>query len=203
MNAPQPMNPMKIDIAQAENIAFVSTRRGDPGGPPQRWTELAIFYLPDASGRCFIAQVDGVSEFRGEGRRRKRAYVGTVAAAMQLFDEDSDATATVWTMAKDWLDRNPERAKQDVLRLRQLERQPLGGLSFTGQGGLAGALRWLYPDLETESQQSNALERDFGIPARTVRHALRAGELTGWAKGFVSSLLFFDRDRFQAARGRA
>lgn len=197
----QPLNPLELNIEEAENIAFVSTRRGDPGGAAQRWTELAVFYLPDASGRCFLAQVDGLSEFPGEGKRRRRIYVGTMPAALKHFDDDSDATDALRTQAEDWLARNGDRTKADVLRLRERERRPKGGLGFTGEGGLAGALRWLYPELATESQLSSALEQDFGVPARTVRDALQNGRMSGWLKGFVSSLMFFDHDRFLAAKG--
>lgn len=192
-------NPLEIDLTQAETIAFVSSRTGDQ---QTHWTELAVRYLPNADGRAFFAEVLGQTAVAGQTQRRRAIYVGSIARALEFFDQ-GDLFDSVQIQVADWADRNAGRLERDLKQLREVERRKHGApIGFTGEGGLAGALRWLYGDI-SEGGASMRLELDFGVPNRTVRHALRqqaeGKPLTGWAKGFLSALLFFDRAQFQAA----
>lgn len=188
-----------------EEIAFVSTqRRGQP-----RWTELAIVYAPQADGRCFWSQISGLSTMQGEATRQRAVYVGTIERALELFDQDSDATQALRVQALDWQDRNPERAKTDVLTLRAVEGiAPNGPLATANQpdgyqgSTLLQAVHWLYGSAQAGMAQR--LADDFGVPRRTVAHALdqeQSGQaLTGWTKAFISSLRFFNRAAFHMSR---
>jgi hypothetical protein len=189
--------PTAITPSPGEIIASVSTRqRGKP-----RWTELTIAYAPAADQRCFIAEVAGHSTMQGETTKRRSVRVSSVERALELFDQDSDATQNVRVEALDWWDRNGERVKADVLRLRQIERGEFGYQGTT----LLQAIAWLYGDAQAGKAQR--LADDFGVPRRTVAHALdqeQSGQpLTGWQKAFISSLRYFDRDAFQKDRANA
>lgn len=103
-------------------------------------------------------------------------------------------------------------------------------MQFTGKGGLLGALRWLYflDDQEgatlkrdgarlffaksdgatapiSESALADQFAEDFGVPSRTVRHALaqqREGkDLPSWCKAFLGALMWFDREAFHVGKG--
>lgn len=196
-------NALEIDISAGETVAFVSSRQDDR---QTNWTELNLVYLPSAGGRCFFSEAIGKTTVRGQKERRMAVYVGQIARAMDLFDEGNLRDLMAIQVA-DWLERNPGRLEEDLKQLREVERRPAAApIGFTGGGGLIGALRWLFGDQTEEftaGRLSEDLERDFGVPARTVRYALDMEEkgkpLTGWAKGFVSALLFFDRRQFQAS----
>ena len=194
-----------VDLTGAECIAFTSTaERGKP-----RWTELSIHYKPHPSGVRFHAEVTGRSTMRGEHTKRRAVYVGSLARALQHFDQDSDATNALRIQALDWEDRNRERIAGDVEALRELERgQVPGGFVDVTERGYKGstllqAVSWLYGDAQAGKAQR--LAEDFGVPRRTVSHALdqeAAGHgLTGWAKAFVSALAFFDRAAWAASKG--
>lgn len=195
-------NVADIDTSAGELVAFVSTERPDAS----RWTELSVIYLPEASGRCFVAEVTGRSRVDGEAVRRRPIYVGSLERALKLFDEDSEATHALRLAAEDWMERNADRPKQDVLRLRQAERgdAPAGTEGFSGQDGLDGALSWLYPD-GPSAGRAQRLETDFGVPRRTVDNALsqegKGEQLTGWARAFLSALRWFDRAAFHRSKG--
>lgn len=191
-------NPLEVDVSAAETIAFVSSRADDR---QTNWTELAIYYLPHPDGRMFLGEVVGKTTVRGQTQRRIAVYVGSIARATDLFDEGNLRDLMEIQIA-DWVERNPGRIEGDLKDIRERERRLAGApVGFTGEGGLMGALQWLYGDF-TAGRLSEDLDRDFGVPSRTVRHALdmekRGQPLTGWAKGFVSALLFFDRGQFQA-----
>ena len=205
----QPPNALDVDVTVGIPIAVVSTKR--PGA--QRWTELRITYIPDASGRAFLAEVIGHSDVGGDVTRRRAIYVGSVGAALKHFDQESDASHAIANQAEDWLDRNGERITGDIRALRSRERemddavagarQQRGGLRYTGST-LKGALAFLY-GATSEGAASAQLERDFGVPARTVRDALKkesAGDaLSGWVKAFIAAMMHFDRESFLAAKG--
>lgn len=200
----RPSDPMRLDLAGGETVAMVSTRR--EGAP--RWSELEVWFLPDVSGRCFVAESRGCSSIPGEVTKRQRIYVGTLDRALRMFDE-SDAGENVRLMAEDWLERNPGRVAEALKALRRFRGAPGGAQGYDGAGGLSGALAWLYqpPGVElTEGRLSEAVAQDFGVPSRTVRHALgmeRDGKpLTGWAGAFVRALRWFDRDAFRKSKER-
>lgn len=200
MNAhfkPQPVNAAEVNIAEGETVAFVSTKREGA----DRWTELLVTYLPDASGRCFVADIVGQSTRPGDVIRRKRIYVGSLARALRHFETDSDATDSIIAQAEDWEERNRERIKADILKQRQLEKAP-ASQPYLGST-LLGAVQWLYGSAQAGMAQR--LADDFGVPRRTVADALdkeQGGQaLSGWAKAFVSAMRYFDRAAFHAAKG--
>ena len=201
------LNPMAINISQTEAFIIGFATSAAPGR--NRWTELAVYSLPDASGRAFLSEITGRSSLPGEATRRKRVYVGTIERALEFFDDDSDLAESVRISARDWHDRNADRVKADVLAQREAERAsrearkpPAAGYQGTT---LLQLVSWLYGD--AQAGKAARLAEDFGVPRRTVAHALdqeQAGEgLTGWAKAFVSAMRWFDRDGWQAAREAA
>jgi hypothetical protein len=192
------LNPTDIDVSGAEIVAFSSSDRPDT----RHWTELAVFFRPSADGRLFVARSEGCSRVEGQTTRRRAVYVGTLDRALEFFD-DSELADAVRLQARDWLDRNLKRVATAVSRCRGA---PIG---FLGQGGLIGALRWLYRDDEgswNENVLAIALAQDFGVPARTVRESLKnereGKELPSWCRAFIASLMHFDRAAFHAAAGR-
>lgn len=195
----QTSKPLEIDTASAETVAFVSSRVDDR---QTNWTELGVYYVPNADGRCFLAQAIGRTTIRGQTQRKREVYVGSLQRALDSFDA-SELADSIQLQAEDWLERNPGRVEADVKQLREVERRPAAApIGFTGEGGMIGALQWLYGADLSPGALSAHLDRDFGVPGRTVRHALKQEAdgvaLTGWAKAFVSALLFFDRGQFKA-----
>ena len=73
---------------------------------------------------------------------------------------------------------------------------------------LREALDWLYPETVTVGGLSVALERDFGMPARTVRRAIsieadasgEAGEQGAWVRMFLNAMKCFDRELWAAGQ---
>lgn len=196
-------NPLEIDVSGADVVAFVSSDR--PG--VQQWTELAIFYLPGADGRCFVARTEGLSRVEGQTTRRRAIYVGSMDRALGFFDA-GDLANSVYIQAGDWLERNGHSIGNDIAAAQAAERgrkvhagAPRG---YTGST-LLGAVAWLYGD--AQAGKAARLAEDFGVPRRTVAHALDqeqgGSDLTGWSRAFVSALMHFDRDAFHAMKGGA
>jgi hypothetical protein len=211
----KPFNPLELDTSAGESVAFVSSDREGVS----HWTELEILYLPSADGRCYFAEARGCTRREGQTTRRRAVYVGTIGRALDFYD-NGDLKDGLTIAAKDWLDRNAGRAEADIRKLREAEAgdQPpaVSGAApagFLGQGGLKGALRWLYEDQRErvvdvrDSNLVDAFAEDFGVPARTVRHSLKqerdGGDLPSWCKAFIASLMHFDREAFRAAKGGA
>lgn len=73
---------------------------------------------------------------------------------------------------------------------------------------LGEVLTWLYPDLVSVSAMSSRMERDFGMPARTVRRAIAieqgtaipAGEQGAWVGMFLKAMRCFDRELWAAGQ---
>lgn len=200
----QPMNPLDVDTTRAERIAFASTSRPTA----DRWTELAVYYLPDPCGRAFLAEIVGKSSRAGEATRRRAVYVGTLDRALGFFD-DGDLADAVRLEANDWADRNSFRVQNDIEQLRADEKAQRAGRRADSIGTtattLTGALDWLYGASATGKPAK--VQEDFGVPRRTVAHALdqegQGQAMSGWAKAFVAALRFFDREAFWAAKGGA
>lgn len=112
------MNIADLDMTKAETVALVSTKRAGL----DRWSELQIWYLPNADGRAYVSEARGHSSRPGEVTKRTRIYVGSIDRAMSIFN-DGDAGDSLKVQAEDWIDRNPGRVAADIRRLRTEERE--------------------------------------------------------------------------------
>lgn len=188
-----------IDVTGLEVVGKASSH-----GPDNqiRWTELSLFYLtPEQRGRhpsrAFVAQSIGHTKVRGEKMFIRQRRAKTIEEALRLFD-NSRLHDTIVEHAQAWLDSHPE-AETKVKPPK---------VQFDGAGGLRGALLWLYPgDTTRESpdvQLGKLFQRDWGVPVRTVTHALKQESdkegLPSWCKAFLGALQHFDRKAFHASR---
>lgn len=183
-----------IDTSGLERIAFVSSNESDER---LRWTELAV-YLRPGERRPFLAESIGKSVVPNEQEFRRQRVGKTPAEAMVLFDNSRIADA-VMQQVEDWEDRQSPAVSM-----------PAPVIQWDGQGGLIGALRWLYGPVQAEVVTDNNLvdqfAGDFGVPSRTVRHSLKqqkdGKELPSWCLAFLGALQHFDREAFHATRRR-
>ncbi len=93
---------------QGKLIAYRSTK-GEGRFAKDRWTELAVWYDPDAvGGHCFRAVSSGCSSRPGEKTRTTALHAATLARALQHFDVDgkgmSAPARAVALQARDWLE---------------------------------------------------------------------------------------------------
>jgi hypothetical protein len=180
-----------IDVSRLECIAHASSWSRDN---QIRWTELAIYYRP-GERRPFVAQSIGRTKVRGEVDFTRQRVGKSIEEACRLFD-NSRLHDEIVEQAQAWLDKHPETSGREPPCIQ-----------FDGAGGVRGALLWLYPAAAVDVPDihlAKLFEADWGVPARTVTHALaqqRAGlRLPSWCLAFIGALQHFDRDAFHAMR---
>ena len=208
------MNVAAIIPPPGSSIAMASSRDRS-GARAERWTELEVFFIPDPSGRCFLAEVRGCSALPGERTTCRRSYVGTLTKALDRFGEGR-LGERVRSLAMDWMEAHPNIIRDRLRECREDEARAAVQRSsgFDGTGGMAGALRWLYPAVTnlaggqlsmTRSERIAEFVKDFGVPESTVRAAVRdsldAKRPTSWVAAFIGALMFFDREAFLANKG--
>lgn len=181
-----------IATDRLDRIAHVSTcPTVFADGQPMRWTELSIFFDPNHR-RPFVAQVVGRSIEHGEVDRVRQRRAKTIDQAADLFDA-SDPGEACRKQAQDW---------EDASGLIGKTGEP-PRIQFDGKRGLLGALTWLYPGVHA-SKFADTFADDFGVPARTVRHALmserNAVGLPSWCLAFLGAMQHFDRESFHEMR---
>lgn len=195
---------MTIDTSNLQRIAFATSA----GSGASRWTDLALFYRP-GERRPFVAESWGRTREVNEREFHRQRVAKTIDEALNHFD-NSRLSDDMRTQAQAWEDSCPF----DPAALNGAPAAAGAGrgrgpaaIRFDGAGGLLGALRWLYriDGAITDSALSTLIETDWGVPARTVRHALAGervadSELPSWCKAFVGALQHFDRDAFLATR---
>lgn len=219
MSDTKPMTNLYVNashLPQMEEIARVS---GWAEGK-RVWTELAVYYR---SGfiRQFVAVVEGkTTGEQGFVPKFKATASGTLDRALAWF-EDSALTQKLYEMIPEgieaqWPTANQVSAAIDAGRDFIADRKPklvadaplprVRVVGYPGAAKLVDALAWLYPEIAAPSK---LVERDFGMPSRTVRHAMsiEAGETAGnqgaWVQLFIASLRYFDRELWQACRDKA
>ncbi len=184
-----------IDTATMTPVAFATSRRGED---QQRWTELRLFYRT-GERRPWLAESIGRTEVDGEVDRPRQRVEKTLEAAANAFDRSSIAEEVI-AEAQAWLDAQGTCAEDDPA-------PALRSTAFDGAGGLLGALRWLYGDDKTDAGLSLDFERDWGVPARTVRHSIKqqadGSDLPSWCNAWLGALQHFDREAFHAQRRAA
>lgn len=190
-----------IDTSKLECIAFATSQPAGealfpaPGGT--RWTELSIAFRP-GERRPFVAESFGKSTVPGEREFHRQRAGRSIEEVSRLFDNSRLADA-IAEQVDEWSRLNPDKVQQG---------QPAPRIAWDGKDGLRGALLWLYADTINAELTTNGLaklfEFDWGVPGRTVTHALnqeRDGEgLPSWCKAFLGALQHFDREAFLAAR---
>lgn len=160
----------------------------------QRWTELSLFHRP-GERRPFLADSRGCSKVEGEREYKRQRVAKSIEEACRLFD-NSRLHDEIITKAQAWADAQPAAPGRQA-----------PAIQFDGAGGLRGALLWLYPDASVDEADSALGKRflhDFGVPVRTVTHALKQQSdgqgLPSWCLAFIGGLQHFDRDAFYANR---
>lgn len=194
------MKDVRISAEGLERIAFATSYSNTGAVETLRWTELAIYFRPDER-RPFFATAIGKTKMPGEKEFYRQRHGKTIEDVCAIFDNSRLADQII-EQAQAWTDRQ-ERALKAAQPLTVV--QP--AIRFDGAGGLRGALLWLYPAAPGDSSDSalaSGFAQDFGVPDRTVRHALKqerdGADLTPWVKAFIGALMHFDRDAFHAMR---
>ena len=156
---------------------------------PIAWTELSIWWL-DTQDRPFIGVVEGrVAAHAPEDMtdRWRATSAGTLDAIVNWFDASN--------LREDLVEAIPADARDIYLDSNALSLQRTRAKrGYRGPDTLNDAVAWLYDNDElTPTQMAKAVERDFSIPWRTVYNGMQANGATGWGKGFIKALRFFDR----------
>lgn len=201
-----------IETDGLERIAWASSEsenRPTFGVAGRRWTELGLYFRP-GERYPFLAEVVGRSTVAGEQDMRRQRQGKSIAAACMLFDHASRLTDQVVEQVQAWLEMRGARTDAAA----GVTGRPAPVIRWNGAGGLRGALEWLYGDQGdgaelTEGGLSMLFEKDWGVPARTVRHTLQNekagasqpdGGRPSWCNAFLGALQHFDREAFLATR---
>jgi hypothetical protein len=187
-----------IDTGRLERIAWATSNQA-PGTDeaPLRWTELGLYYR-HGERRPFLAESIGASAVEGEAQFRRQRVGKSIDEVSRLFD-NSRLADEIALQVDAWAMANPSRAVPMAAPV----------IAWNGEGGLRGALDWLYPltvggHVPTEAGLAIMFEADWGVPTRTVRHTLKQErdgvELPSWCKAFLGALQHFDREAFHATR---
>lgn len=188
-----PLPSCREDLASHVKLAEVTSE--DNG--KRAWTVLGLWWRSDEQ-RPFVAVVEGRVHGESEMLNRFRATAhGTLLAALESFDQSQLRDELVAKIPTDVAEHYPEA---DVIRQREAAKRR-AERSYKGDDTLKGALNWLYGPGFTNNALGAMVEEDFGVKARTVRHALD-NETTpgGWAAAFVRVLRHFDRQAWDRQR---
>ncbi len=223
-------NVTPADLESMEEIARVSSWTAGK----RVWTELAIYYR-QGHARPFVAVVEGRVASGAVSDQDQRPLVprfksmpaGTLDRAFNWFEGSELRDRLAAAIPEHYeqrvtIDRAIEEATKrgvlkgakniaDAIDRTRITHLPPGEpismriVGYPGPDVLAAALRWLYPD-PTAGALARLMEEDFGMPARTVRHALsiEAGTTEGnsapWVQMFITTLRCFDRELWMAGK---
>ena len=167
------------------------------GHTPEKtyWTDLSIYYREDDE-RPFIAVKERVTVPGSALDERFNAWAcGSVHVALNKFDEtllrERLEAALPEDLEENYPDANTRRMAAAASRR-----------GYSGAMEIKPALEWLYDDIADASPSgiAKAVERDFGVPWRTVYNALTDKPASGWASGFLRVLPYFDKARWRSQR---
>lgn len=192
-----------IDLSRFVTVCDVSSQRDVNAA---RWTELRIVHRPD-DRRPFLCEIVGMSTVPGEQNRRRRRVFADLQSCFEFFDPGALADLA-YEQAQKWQERyiaRQPRKKADAEPIGEAVKRIMPRAQpdiWDGDGGIVGAIAWLYDDVDdTQGVVQAMFERDFGVPARTLRHSIKTvsegGGLPSWAAAFILAMPFFDRERFR------
>jgi len=188
-----PIPTCKADMASHVKLAEVSSEEHGK----RAWTVLGLWWRADEQ-RPFVAVVEGRVAGDTDMLNRFRATAhGTLLAALESFDHSVLRDELVAKIPTDVAEHYPEA---DVIRQRAAAKRR-AERSYKGDETLKSALNWLYGGGFTNNALGAMVEEDFGVKARTVRHALDTDATPGgWAAAFVRALRHFDRQAWDRQR---
>ncbi len=235
MNTPTKDQPFTITLENLDKMQRIAHVSAQAAGKDV-WTELGIYYRPSRA-RPFVCVVIGAvaaGHPRGFVPRLTWQAFGTLDRACGWFEPSElrdRLLAEVPDDARVLYPDSSEIAQAEAAERRAI-REAVNGAITDGvlrgpaevaqaavphlrlvgyyDGTLAGVLRWLYPDAASDAALSLSVERDFDMPARTVRRALQieaAAEPTpgqhpagmgAWVGIFVQAMRCFDRELWYA-----
>lgn len=171
-----------IDMKGAQLIAHASSE--NPCKP--RWTELEVYYRPDASAPWVVRSI-GRSRAAGQTDLVSQAAFYDLDMALSWF-ADSALRRQVAATARGW------RNGRQMVQPRPAPDAPLRAV-----------FAWLYGVDETDVPTARVAD-DFGLPRRTVQDVFKR-QATGdpgspWAGALARALRLVDPSRFaEVARG--
>ena len=184
----------ELMAAGATCVAEVSSQHDTEDA--MAWTELSIWWI-DTLERPFIGVVEGrVADHAPEDMvdRWRATSAGTLSAILKWFDPSNLRDDLAEAVPADAETIYPDANAQSMRRAQAAR-------GYRGDDVLGDAVAWLY-DGEglAATQLAKAVERDFSIPWRTVYNGMQANGATGWGKGFIKVLRFFDRGAWRARK---
>lgn len=232
---------LELYLGDAPVVAQASSQRPKS----TNWTTLTIYCVAGLDmgppGTRYIAEIVGGTTKADEETRVRRAPFPTLGKALNwsmfdhtssLFDELRCAviaglesgrhlppmlivTSDVPDELRVAVQSEPGGPITAMQAVPWIMKPPVMRCGFTGEGGLLGAVMWLYEGITPPGDENAAFDAfaaDFGVDraSATIQALLATGqagptmkwlweEEEGW-KAFVASLRFFDREAFQANR---
>lgn len=176
------MSTPEIDMSKATRVAYADTTHLGR----DRWSELSVYYLPEAvdGGKRWVALSVGMSKRPGEKPITDKLVTFGLDQALKLFD-DSPIGVKVKAEARDW---EQHHFGGDDVAGHPIARQ---AAKFDGSSD-EEALAYLFGDKLPRSRQAAAL----GLNESTLRQQLGG---KGVRVALLSVLPFIDREAFLAS----